>query len=123
MAPGLMQEQFAVIVREAVEVAKAVGCDEGVDAGEGQTDCLGGNAIAIFQSRNYLMRNEVEVWAELLKRPQNVVAAAHRDPVTHAIIVAGWRALALGFSSLIVSFVFRASSVPSLQLGLQNKSN
>ena len=89
MAPGLMQEQFAVIVREAVEVAKAVGCDEGVDAGEGQTDCLGGNAIAIFQSRNYLMRNEVEVWAELLKRPQNVVAAAHRDPVTHAIIVAG----------------------------------
>ena len=45
------------------------------------------------------------------------------DAVTHAIIVAGWRVLALGFSSLIESFVFRASSVRSLQLGWQNKSN
>ena len=55
-------------------------------------------ALQYFKSRNDLMRNEVEVWTELLKRSQNVVAAAHRNPVTHAIIVAGWRVRgALGF--------------------------
>ena len=111
-----------MLVRETVEVAKA-----GLDVTRASTLEKGKpivlEALQYFKSRNYLMRNEVEVWTELLKRPQNVVAAAHRNPVTHAIIVAGWRVLALGFSSLIGSFVFRASSVRSLQLGLQNKSS